>query len=128
MTRTAAAGLASILRSIIRGATQRPLLRPAMRDSRLPPLHLPTSLAVAVWLVRDTFRQALASGTSQLLLGLSGVGILVCLGVGGDATSARAGAAGSLPSEFSLAFGGWHLPAGGGGPEHIRLAQLLFAG
>jgi ABC-2 family transporter len=49
---------------------------------------LPAGLRVIAWLVRDTFRQALASGICWLLLGVSTLSILVCLSVSvvGDVT------------------------------------------
>ena len=41
----------------------------------------PNPLTITTWLVRDTFRQSLASGIGWLLFGLSTVCILVCLSV-----------------------------------------------
>ena len=53
--------------------------------------ELPPGLRVVGWLVRDTFRQALASGICWLLLGVSTLSILVCLSVSvvGDVTLVR---------------------------------------
>jgi len=49
---------------------------------------LQAGLRVLAWLVRDTFRQALASGICWLLLGISTLSILVCLSMSvvGDVT------------------------------------------
>lgn len=45
-------------------------------------MNLPALIYVTRWLIRDTFRQALASGILWLMLAVSGVCILVCLSVG----------------------------------------------
>jgi len=44
-------------------------------------IQLPSPVRVASWLVRDTLRQALASGICWLLLAVSTLSILVCLSV-----------------------------------------------
>src|SRR5262249_19062538 len=41
----------------------------------------PSSLYATRWLVKDTFRQAKASGILWLMLGISGLAILLCLSV-----------------------------------------------
>jgi hypothetical protein len=45
-------------------------------------MSLPAALFAVRWLVRDTFRQALASGIFWLMLGVSGICAVVCLSVG----------------------------------------------
>lgn len=45
-------------------------------------MNLPTTLFALRWIIWDTFRQSLATRTFWLLLGLTGVVIVFCLGVG----------------------------------------------
>src|SRR3954454_13138004 len=45
-------------------------------------MNLPALVYATRWLIRDTFRQALASGIFWLMLAVSGVCILVCLSIG----------------------------------------------
>src|SRR5205823_3143100 len=51
-------------------------------DSRTPPMNLPSTLFALRWLAWDTFRQSLAARSFWLLLALSGLCIVFCLGVG----------------------------------------------
>lgn len=44
-------------------------------------MRIDERLTTWTWLVRDTFRQSLASGIGWLLLGISGISILACLSV-----------------------------------------------
>lgn len=103
------------------------------------------------WLVRDTFRQARASGLSWLMLAVSGLCILVCLSVGvtggtplhrsgepaeflprGDpqASPALVGKAGVdvVNGELTLAFGAFRVQLGRDSVDAIRFLQLLLAG
>ena len=45
-------------------------------------MTLPAALFAVRWLVRDTFRQAPASGVFWLMLGVTGICTAVCLSVG----------------------------------------------
>src|SRR4051812_30797695 len=77
-------------------------------------MNLPAALFAIRWLIRDTFRQALASGIFWLMLAVSAICAAVCLtvAVAGDVPFARD--PGSLPEM---------LP-----PEEIEKAALgLFA-
>ena len=44
-------------------------------------MNLPSALYVLRWMVRDTFRQSLGSRAFWLILGLSGLAILLCLSI-----------------------------------------------
>jgi hypothetical protein len=103
------------------------------------------------WLIRDTFRQARASGLSWLLLAASALCILVCLSVGvsgdqvlhrpgenaeflsrvdGQADPSVAGASGAnvVSGELTLGFGALKVPMGRDGPDAVHFLQLLLAG
>ncbi len=56
-------------------------------------MKIPTTISTVAWLVRDTFRQSLASGICWILLVVSTLSIAVCLSVGvsGDAQLAGPG-------------------------------------
>ena len=51
-------------------------------------MNSPTAVLVVRWMIRDTVRQSLASRTFWLVLGLSGLCILLCLSVGVDGATA----------------------------------------
>src|SRR5947209_7416898 len=114
-------------------------------------MNLPATIAVIRWLVRDTFRQARASGISALLLCVSAVCILVCLSVGSDgatslhrsgeraeflpsgdpeAARARAGHDGVdvVSGVLTLAFGAFRVPLGRDTEDAVRFLQMLLAG
>jgi hypothetical protein len=103
------------------------------------------------WLIRDTFRQACASGLCWIMLSGSALCILVCLSAGvsgeqplhrpgetaeflpgGDpqADPAIAGASGVdvVSGELTLGFGAFKVPLGRDAPDAIRFLQLLLAG
>ena len=84
-------------------------------------MKVPTSLSTIVWLVRETFRQALSTRLFWLMLGVSGLCILFCLG-------ARIEGGGSLriDGEIEL-FGGDGKPLAGPNPKPGRLS-LGFGG
>ena len=44
-------------------------------------MNLPTALLTIKWMIRDTFRQSLASRLFWVLLGISAICILFCLSV-----------------------------------------------
>jgi ABC-type transport system involved in multi-copper enzyme maturation permease subunit len=103
------------------------------------------------WLVRDTFRQARASGLFWLMLAVSGLCILVCLSVGvsgntplhrpgepaeflprndpkaDPAVAAKAGVD-VVSGEMTLAFGAFRVQLGRDADDAIRFLQLLLAG
>jgi ABC-type transport system involved in multi-copper enzyme maturation permease subunit len=69
------------------------------------------------WLVRDTFRQALASGVFWLMLGVTAVCVALCLTV-------------SFPTEggLELAFGAWRLPLSQGRAHAVHTLEVHLAG
>lgn len=110
------------------------------------------ALQVVGWLVRDTFRQSLASGLCWILLSASAVCILVCasLGISGDAHLAapdenadflprqeralhdpellkRDGVA-VVSGELTLAFGAVRVPLARDAQGAVKFVQLLLAG
>jgi hypothetical protein len=114
-------------------------------------MNLSAAIYAMRWLVRDTFRQARASGVFWLMLGVSGLCILFCLGVGvrgpltlghGDgpaevvprhdpaADPAKAAAAGVevAGAEMTLAFGAVRLPLARDGRDGVRFLQVVLAG
>jgi hypothetical protein len=115
-------------------------------------MNLSNAIYAVRWLVRDTFRQARASGIVALMLAVSAVCIAVCLSAGiegatdlggesepreflspahpGAADPARAAAEG-LPvagGHLTLAFGAVRVPLGRDGRDAVRFLQLLLAG
>ncbi|GIW80296.1 MAG: hypothetical protein KatS3mg105_2103 [Gemmatales bacterium] len=101
------------------------------------------------WLIRDTFRQARASGLLWVMLSVSAVCILVCLSVGvsgplslkqdgevveflpsGDPEAEKAKRSGVeiIRGELTLGFGAFHVPLGRDAGEAVRYIQMLLAG
>src|SRR5262249_29956278 len=54
---------------------------PARTVRETPVMNLPAAIYAVRWLVRDTFRQALASRIFWVMLAVSGLCILACLSV-----------------------------------------------
>jgi ABC-type transport system involved in multi-copper enzyme maturation permease subunit len=113
-------------------------------------MNSPNVVYVIRLLVCDTFRQAVASNIFWLMLGVSGLCILVCLSVGveggarlhheGELTeflsrdaevdpvkAARSGVD-IVGGELTLGFGAIRLPLGREAEDAIRFVQLLLAG
>src|SRR4051794_39269286 len=65
---------------------------------RTPAMNLPTAVLLLRCLILDTFRQAAASGILWLMVGLSGLCILLCLSVGVTGDVPLRG--GDEPAEF----------------------------
>ena len=114
-------------------------------------MNLPAALYAFRWLLRDTFRQARASGLLWLMLGVSTLCIMVCLSVdvvGNQALErpgqraeflprndphsdpAIAGPAGVdvVSGELRLGFGAIKVPLGRDAADAIHFLQLLLAG
>jgi hypothetical protein len=70
------------------------------------------------WLVRDTFRQALASGVLWLMLAVTAVTVALCL-------TASFPAAGD---NLELAFGAWQVPLAEGRAHAVRTVEVHLAG
>lgn len=111
-------------------------------------LNLPTAIYGTRWLVRDTFRQARASGITALMLAVSALCVLVCLSVhvtgtvplrregelpeflpSSDPQAARAKQEGmEVPSgELTLAFGAIRVQQTRDAAEAIHFLQALLA-
>jgi hypothetical protein len=114
-------------------------------------MDLPAIVYTLRWFLRDTFRQALASRLSGLMLGASGVVIAVCLSVGVDggillerdgervdflpahdpfAEKARNGPGGVdvVSGELTVFFGKIHIPLGRDVRDTVHFLELLLAG
>jgi len=107
-------------------------------------MNLPAAVFAIRWLIRDTFRQALASGIFWVMAAVSGLCIAVCLSVsvvGGkplegdflpsqDPEVAKASGSGVdvVGGELTLGFGAFPIPLGRDAPQEIRFLELLFAG
>ncbi len=114
-------------------------------------MNLSSSIYAIRWLVRDTFRQANASGITWVMLSVTALCILVCLSVGvqGPKSLQREDGTieflpGSQPGvdpqrtvaagvdlaggEMTLAFGTIHLPLGRDVQDGVRFLQLILAG
>jgi hypothetical protein len=114
-------------------------------------MNLSAAIYAIRWLVRDTFRQARASGITGVMLAVSGICILFCLSVGvraplslqhdgepaeflpaGDphADPAKAAARGIdiAGGEMTVAFGAIRLPLARDGRDGVRFIQLILAG
>jgi hypothetical protein len=78
------------------------------------------ALSVLGWLIRDTFRQALASGVFWLMLGVSAACVAVCLSVrvAGDPGGVR----------LELGFGAVRLPPADGAGPAVRALEAHLAG
>jgi ABC-type transport system involved in multi-copper enzyme maturation permease subunit len=105
-------------------------------------MNLPSALLVVRCLIRDTFRQSLASRTFWLILGLSGICILLCLSVRVEGVTAhtprgeielygqdRQPYTGLNPGrgQFSFVFGALRWPLTRDGAEAVRFLQALLA-
>jgi len=114
-------------------------------------MNLSAAIYAIRWLVRDTFRQARAAGLFWLMLGVSALCIVFCLGVsvrapltlksGDEPTEfvsghdprtdpAKAAKAGVdvAGGEMTLAFGAIHLPVARDAHDAVRFIQLVLAG
>jgi hypothetical protein len=114
-------------------------------------MNLPAVLYSWRWLIRDTFRQARASGLSWLMLGVSALCILVCLSVNvvdskplhrpgepseflprhdpqADPAKAAKSGVDVVQGDLTLAFGAFRIPLGRDAHDAIRFLQLLLAG
>jgi hypothetical protein len=114
-------------------------------------MNLSASIYAIRWLIRDTFRQAAASGITWVMLCVTALCILTCfsVGVSGPKTLQREdGTAEFMPSsspgvdpegaakagvdlaggEMTLAFGAMHVPMGRDVRDGVRFLQLILAG
>lgn len=112
-------------------------------------INSPAVIYVARWLIRDTFRQARSSGLLWVMLGLSGLLILVSLSVGvsggaplrqgdeppeflrhNDPQAARARDQGIsvVSGELTIGFGVMRVPLGRDALDAVRFLQLTLAG
>jgi ABC-type transport system involved in multi-copper enzyme maturation permease subunit len=91
----------------------------------------PQVVSAVRWLVRDTFRQALASRLSWLMAGVTAVVIVFCLGVrieGGEALRPADDIELRPPhGEVTLGFGSFRGPLFRDGEAAVRFLQLLLA-
>jgi hypothetical protein len=83
-------------------------------------MNAAAALVTIRWLVRDTFRQSLASGIFWLMLGISAVSVGVCLSVTPQGEPGN----GSL----ALAFGALEIPMAHGPHDAVRALELRLAG
>lgn len=109
----------------------------------------PNAIYVVRWLVRDTFRQARASGLMWVMLGVSALCTIVCLSASvkgsqklhrpgdtaeflphsdRDAPRAPKDGVDVVSGELTLAFGAVRAPLGRDGEDAIRFLELLLAG
>ena len=113
-------------------------------------MTLPAALFAVRWLVRDTFRQALASGVFWLMLGVTGICTAVCLSVGtvnlplkeADSERYPASEAKKLPAEkvkesgldviengkITLGFGAVRIPWNRYRDDAVRFLQMVLLG
>ena len=78
----------------------------------------PATLLALRWLVRDTFRQALASGVLWLMLGVTAATAGLCL----TATFPPPG------DHLELAFGAWQVPLAEGRAHAVHVVEVHLAG
>src|SRR5271156_4933540 len=104
---------------------------------------------VMAWLVRDTFRQGVSSRISWIMLGVSGLAILVCLSVSvsGDEPDLyepagfvrpqdlahlpdieRVGAAPMVQGQLTLLFGALNVPLDRTREHAVRFLEVFLAG
>jgi ABC-type transport system involved in multi-copper enzyme maturation permease subunit len=110
------------------------------------------TLTTAIWLVRDTFRQSVASGIFAILLAISVISILVCLSISVDgpttlsqgdenpdflprqdvdaADSAKLKTSGVevITGELTLGFGAFRVPLARDARGAVHFVELLLAG
>ncbi len=79
------------------------------------------TLLTVRWLVRDTFRQALASGVFWLVLGVTAASAALCLTATFPAGDAPGG-------NLDLAFGTWQVPLAHGRGHAVRVVEVHLAG
>lgn len=116
-------------------------------------MTLPEYLTTFAWLVRDTFKQSLATRIFWILLAISGLCVLVCLsaGVSGNVTLAapgenpdflprldpeakdlrkvqESGVTAVVGGELTLAFGAVKVPLARDARSAVHFVQLLLAG
>ncbi len=114
-------------------------------------MKLPTLLVAGPWLIRDTWRQSLASGIFWILLGISAVSVLVCLSIQVDDTtlapdgetadflprrdpdskdaSKVAGSGVAVASgQLRFAFGAIQMPIARDAHQAVHYLQLILAG
>lgn len=101
-------------------------------------MNSPALLYVLRWLVRDTFRQAIAGKVFWILLGLSGLAIIFCLGVSvesgvrydGKEPLTRSGkeltGPNPEPGALSLLFGAIRVPVARGEENEVHLIQVVL--
>src|SRR5262245_37933916 len=89
---------------------------PAAVPAAAPPSPgLPAALHALGWLLRDTFRQAVATGILALVLTVTGLCVLGCLSVG------------VTGGELTLAFGAVRLPMNHDPANSVRFVQVVLA-
>lgn len=90
----------------------------------------PEFIYVCGWLIRDTFRQALANRVFWLMLAGSGLVIFFCLGISiqdGESLRATDDVALARPhGHISLAFGAWRLPLFRDGQAMVHFIFLIL--
>jgi hypothetical protein len=79
------------------------------------------ALLTVRWLVRDTFRQALASGVLWLMVGVTAVTVGLCLTATFPAAEAPGG-------NLELAFGAWQVPLNEGRAHAVHVVDVHLAG
>src|SRR5687768_6923827 len=112
-------------------------------------MNLPAAIYAARWFARDTFCQAKSSGLHWLMLGVSGLAVLVCLSVSVSGGLQLKG--GNEPAEFlprndpqlasdkvdkqvvdvlggelTLMFGAFRVPLGRDAEDAVRQLQMLL--
>jgi hypothetical protein len=81
----------------------------------------PAAWLAVGWLVRDTFRQALASGVFWLALAVTAVSAGLCLTATWPAEEGPG-------ARLDLAFGAWQVPLDGGRAHAVRTVEVHLAG
>jgi ABC-type transport system involved in multi-copper enzyme maturation permease subunit len=104
-------------------------------------MNAPSVLHVLRWSVWETLRQSLASRVFWLMLAVSGLSILFCLGIGVrdettklpddielyDANNQPLTGPSPTPGELTVAFGAVRVPLFRDGPAGVRFVQALLA-
>jgi ABC-type transport system involved in multi-copper enzyme maturation permease subunit len=92
-------------------------------------MSAPDIIYVCRWLIRDTFRQALANRVLWVLLGACAVVILFCLSISvehGEVKPPDDIEVDRPSGHMFLAFGAWRLPMGTDGPDTAHLILLVL--
>jgi hypothetical protein len=103
-------------------------------------MNLPATIYILRWLINDTFRQSLAGRVFWIMLGVSGLVIVFCLGIsveGGTIieekkiidpiTNQELSGRPAVPGKMRLLFGAKEVEMHRGGAEEVRLIHIILA-